>query len=310
MKNTPSGRPAVARRDLFAEVTNKIISALEKGCAPWVKPWSETRGTRETPVSARDRGYRGINRIILTMAQCVSGYPTAQWFTRKMAIEAGGHIRKGEKGTAIVFFRPIDLKPAESAESDPDDRNEAARRIWIHRCYYVWNRAQLVGVDGIPMPQIPSLGSTAYRHALSDRLVDGSGAEIHFGGNRAYYAPGGDFIRVPNPPQFANVGSFHATRFHGLVHWTGHGSRLARKYGMAFGDPDYAREELVAEMGAAFLCEWTGLAAELQHPEYIASWLEVLKADSAAVIVAATQAQKAVDFLMEKAGQEDLREAA
>ena len=315
MKSLNSGSRAAHRRDFFAEVTDKILRALEKGCVPWIKPWTDNPAIREIPINAHGRQYRGINRVLLGMEQSVMGYATQQWFSRRMANEAGGHIRKGEKGTPVVLFRPVDKKPSGHGDPDLNQNNakEVSRRSWVYRFYYVWNRDQLEGVDAAPAPVPIVRGSTAHRHAHSDELALGSGAEIRYGVNRAYYAPGPDHIRLPLPQQFMDIDGFHATRFHELVHWTGHASRLARNHG-PFGSPDYAREELVAEIGSAFLCDWCGLEAELQHPEYIASWLKVLGGDKSAVIVAASQAQKAFDFILEIAGTnvgaEDLKEAA
>ncbi len=315
MKSRKSGSRAANRRDFFAEVTDKILRALEKGCVPWIRPWTDNPGTREIPMNAHGRQYRGINRVLLGMEQFAAGYTTQQWFTRRMANEAGGHIRKGEKGTPVVLFRPVDRKPSADGDPDPNQNNakEDSRRYWVYRFYHVWNRDQLEGVDAVPAPAPIARGSTAHRHGLADMLFLSTDAEVRYGGNRAYYAPGPDHIRLPLPEQFSGVDGFHATRLHELVHWTGHASRLARKYG-SFGSPDYAREELVAEMGSAFLCDWCGLEAELQHPEYIASWLKVLNDDRSAVIVAASQAQKAFDFLLEQSGMNvepnPLRDAA
>ncbi|MXX17567.1 MAG: DUF1738 domain-containing protein [Gammaproteobacteria bacterium] len=313
MKSPNSGSDPANRRDFFAEVTGKIMCALEQGCAPWVRPWSENPGTSAIPISASGRQYRGINRILLGMEQSLLGYNSPQWYTRKMANQAGGHIRKGEKGTPIVFFKPVDKSPSEPEGPDPDDNNDSTGRFWVHRFYYVWNRDQLEGVDGAPAPEPMVQGPRWHLHRRSDYLALGTDAKFEYGGNRAYYSPGADRIVLPLPDQFYHEDDFHSTRFHELVHWTGHTSRLGRRYGR-FGDPDYAREELVAEMGAAFLCEWCGLLAELQHPEYIASWLRVLDEDKSAVIVAASQAQKAFDFILEQSGMNeevsDLRKAA
>ena len=315
MKSRKSGSRSADRRDFFAEVTDKIMRALEKGCVPWIKPWTDSPGTREIPINAHGRHYRGINRVLLGMEQFAMGYTTQQWFTRKMANEAGGHIRKGQKGTPVVLFRPVDRKPSENGDSNPNDTdgNGESRSYWVYRFYYVWNRDQLDGVDAVPAPVPIVRGPTAQRHALADQIFLDSGAHVSYGGNRAYYASEEDFIRLPLPEQFCGPDGFHATRFHELVHWTGHASRLARKYG-SFGSRDYAREELVAEMGAAFLCDWCGLESELQHPEYIASWLKVLDEDRSAVIVAASQAQKAFDFLLATSGMneeaDDLKRAA
>lgn len=304
MKSRNSGSEPANRRDFFAEVTGKIMRALEKGCAPWIRPWSVNPGTSAIPVSASGRQYRGINRILLGMEQSLLGYTSPQWYTRKMANQAGGHIRKGEKGTPIVFFRPVDGSPSEPEGPDPDDNNDSTDRFWVHRFYYVWNRNQIEGVDGAPAPEPMVCGTSENRHSRSDCLVLGTDARFGYGGNRAFYSPGADRIQLPLPEQFDLLDHFHSTRFHELVHWTGHAARLGRRYGR-FGDPDYAREELVAEMGAAFLCEWCGLLAEPQHPEYIASWLKVLDEDRSAVIVAASQAQKAFDFILEKSGMNE-----
>lgn len=307
MTSRKYGSGAAKRRDFFAEVTDKIMRSLEQGCAPWIRPWSEHPGNREVPISAYGRQYRGINRVLLGMEQSMNGYTTQQWFTRKMANDAGGYIRKGERGTPIVFFSPVEKEPSEPGDPDRNFNGES-RRHWFHRFYYVWNRDQLEGVDGVQAPVQVVRGPTNERHGLSDCLFHGTGAEVRYGGNRAYYAPVEDYIRLPLPEQFCGLDGFHATRFHELVHWTGHPGRLARKYEGAFGSSDYAREELVAEMGSAFLCDWCGLEAELQHPEYIASWLKVLGGDKSAVIVAASQAQKAFDFLLEMAGMKDMGE--
>ena len=311
MKSRKSGSKPATRRDFFAEVTDKIMRSLEKGCVPWIRPWSDNPGTREIPVNAHGRQYRGINRVLLGMEQSIMGYQTPQWFTRMMANDAGGHIRKGEKGTPIVFFRLLE-KPSEPDDPDQNDNGEYRRR-WVHRFYYVWNRDQLDGIDGVPATVPVDRKPTNNPHGLAARLMLECDAEVRFGGNQACYLPGPDYIRMPWLEQFNSVDDFHATQLHELVHWTGHPSRLARKCG-SFGSSDYAKEELVAEMGSAFLCDWCGIKSDLQHPEYIATWLGVLADDTSAVIFAATQAQKAFDYLLDKAGinldAKGLKEAA
>ena len=142
----------------------------------------------------------------------------------------------------------------------------------------------------------------SFAHELADRIVAGSGADIRQGGTRAFYSPQDDYIQLPDCERFRDPGGFHSTRFHELTHWTGHPSRLARDYGWHPASDEYAKEELVAEMGSAFFCDWCRIRSGLQHPEYIHSWLTVLEKDKAAIVVAATLAQKAFDLVLERAG--------
>jgi len=176
---------------------------------------------------------------------------------------------------------------------------------WFVRHYFVWNRDQ---VENLPEVEKPAEGPRPVRdpasfvHELADRIAAGSGADIRYGGTRAFYSPEEDCIQLPEHGFFRDPGGFHSTRFHELTHWTGHPSRLARDYGWHPACDAYAKEELVAEMGSAFFCDWCGIRSGLQHPEYIQSWLPVLEQDKSAIVVAATLAQKAFDLVLERAG--------
>lgn len=316
MKETTncSGKAARTKnRDLFQEVTDRIMQSLEKGVAPWVKPW--TPEGLDIPVSARGRYYRGINKVVLGMVQVDKEYSSNVWYTRSMAIAVGGWIGKGEKATRVFFFKPVeepDRAETEDAGREelscdskevPDDR----KRRWYVRHYNVWNRDQIEGLPTVEKPKARPRtvhAPESFRHELAEQIVQGSGAEIEYGGALAFYSPQADRIRIPDSSLFSDPGSFHSTRFHELTHWTGHETRLDRGSGWHHATSEYAKEELVAEMGAAFFCDWCGIKGELQHPEYINSWLSILDKDKTAVVVAATLAQKAFDFVFEQAGMD------
>ena len=276
-------------RDLYQEVTDKIVESLEQGCAPWVRPWVSNARFGGMPHNAiSGKAYRGINVALLFTPQ----YATQGWMTFKQAIDVGANVRKGEKGSMIVFYKPFAVTDRNAA---PDENgNRAERMIPLLKCFHVFNVEQ---VENLPAKFAPVTDERPEieRHAAADELM--GKATVRHGGDRAFYAPSVDAIQLPNPQDFENVASYYGTALHELTHWTGHASRLAREYGKRFGDQAYAREELVAEMGAAYLCAHVGIAGKLQHPEYIANWLQVLKGDKRAVLMAASAAQKAADYV-------------
>ena len=287
-----NGAEGAVQRDLYQEVTDSILGALEKGCAPWIKPWDSSTGEQDIPVNGwTGRAYRGINTLLLWVAQTALGYASGEWFTFKQARLAGGQVRKKEKATLVVLWKPLEVADREAEETD------AKKTVMLMRHYHVFNRAQL---DGLPEAAAKPVSGRAWDPVeRAEEVVRASRAEITYGGDRACYAPGLDQIRMPARAAFRKPGEFYSTQFHELTHWTGHGSRLDREYGKRFGDSAYAREELVAEMGAAFLCAAVGIEGKLQHPEYIGAWLDVLREDKRAVITAASHAQKASDFLLQ-----------
>ncbi len=256
---------------VYEDVTNQIVSELEKGVAPWVKPWRCTM-----PMNfVSGRGYRGINVMLLWGRQYRSPY----WLTYKQAAQKGGHVKKGEKATRIVYTSSFIKK--DEAEADGQEGKE----IRFLRFYWVFNVEQ---TEGIPYEaeEKPTTEPIERTKAFLERV----GANVSYGGQRAYYQPSTDSIRLPVPDDFEGAEHFYATSLHEHVHWTGHPSRLARDLSGHFGSQDYAAEELVAELGSAFLCAHLGIQGKLRHAEYLGFWIKVLKEDKRAIFKAASQA--------------------
>jgi antirestriction protein ArdC len=283
------------KKDIYESVTQSVVALLESGVEPWRKPWKSTgAGPLALPVNAATgRAYRGINIPLLWAAGQQLGYESNGWLTYKQAQGIGAQVRRGEKATPVVFWKFV-----EKPESDEDGEKSFA----FARYYFVFNVAQ---VDGLPESKAAPAAPI-----VSDNVIDvarAAGAEIRYGGDRAFYVPSADVIRLPNPEQFESRASFQATALHELTHWTGHESRLDRKFGARFGDEAYAFEELVAELGSAFLSATLGVEnAPLEHhASYVDNWLRVLQSDKRAIFTAASQAQKAADFVIEAAAPKE-----
>jgi antirestriction protein ArdC len=218
--------------------------------------------------------------------------------TYNQAKDSGGTVRKGEKGTTVVFFKPLTIR--EKSEIQGDDKEKT---IPLLRSFTVFNTQQ---IDGLPekftqeiAPQISDFeDNQAAEYLLSQ-------AEIQYGMSRACFIPSLDKIQLPNKTEFRSIPDFYATALHELTHWTGHKTRLARDFSGRFGDASYAFEELIAELGAAFLCASCGVDGQLQHSSYIASWLKVLKSDKKAIFTAAAAARKAAEFLQKEEEQQE-----
>ena len=273
--------------DLYQTVTDRILESLEAGVAPWVKPWKSAPGNGLPFNASSGKAYRGINVALLYAPQ----YASSGWMTFNQAKTLGGHVRKGERGSKIVFFKPFVVRDKNSTDE------EATRTIPLLREFTVFNVEQ---IEGLPA-KFYAQESTEERpaHSVADAML--GLATVRHGGDRACYSPSVDAIQMPNPAQFDSVSGYYATALHELTHWTGHASRCAREYGKRFGDTAYAREELVAEMGAAFLCARAGIDGQLQHAAYLQSWIDVLKSDKRAIVIAAAAAQKAADFVINAA---------
>jgi antirestriction protein ArdC len=277
-------------RDLYQEVTDRIVASLEAGVAPWLKPWSGDPEPLPINVTTR-RAYRGINVLLLQLESFARGYSRNRWLTFRQATELGGHVRKGEHGTQVVFFKMHEV-PSDSAAED----EAATRRVPMLRAYTVFNTAQ---VDGLPANLTqPAAPPSWGPHDEAEKFLEASGATIQHGGHRAHYQPSSDLIQLPEPGLFEGQGAYYATALHELAHWTGHASRCNRQLGKRFGEAAYAMEELIAEIGSAFLCAHCRIDGSLQHASYVASWLKVLKSDKRAVVTAAGQAQRASDYLL------------
>lgn len=292
--------------DIYQRVTDQIVAALEKGVRPWVKPWdaAHAAGRINRPLRANGIPYRGINILMLWASATERGYSAPLWLTYKQAQELGGQVRKGEKGALVVFANTIT-----KTEQDAATGEDIEREIPFMKGYTVFNAEQ---VEGLP----------AHFYALQDPPLTGIkriekaecyfgtiGAAIQHGGNRAYYAQADDHVQMPPFEAFRDPESYYATLAHELIHWTKHPQRLDRECGRKrWGDEGYAMEELVAELGAAFVCADLSLTPQprAEHASYIASWLKVLQDDRRAIFTAAAHAQKAADYLaaQQEAGEE------
>ncbi len=296
----------MARRDHYQEITDRIIAALEVGVAPWACPW-DRRGGR--PLNGHSgHVYQGINVILLALL----GYADPRWYTYRQAKQLRAHVRKGEKGTRVVYWKFID-RPGDQQDDDGDDGDCQSRKIPILRVYTVFNHEQVEWPEGgentrhAPPPITELDVQTGFERAAS--FVQASGADVRHGGVRAYYDLADDHIQMPEVGRFESPDAFWATTLHELSHWTGHADRCARDLTGRFGSEAYAMEEMVAEMAAAFLCADLMIPGQLQHAEYIGSWLRVLRDDRKAVFTAARQAQTAAGYIQGLEPAQDVDDA-
>ncbi|WP_157215312.1 ArdC family protein [Flavisphingomonas formosensis] len=307
-----SAKPA--RANLYDEVTGRIIAELEAGRFPWVQPWGrpEVGGSTAAPGLPRNaltaRRYSGVNVLILWGAVIEQGFPSQGWLTFKQALEAGGCVRKGERGTTVVYadrFTP-EAERARAVETggcegDPGSlRGSDTRRaktIPFLKRFTVFNVAQCEGLrpglapEPVPLPERQIV-------PVAEEVIAASGIEFRVGGNRAFYVPAQDYVQVPPQPAFFEQINYYRTCLHELCHGSGHKSRLNRNLVNSFGSKDYVREELIAEMGSAFLCAALGIVPTVRHADYLGSWLDVLREDNRAIFRAASAASKAADWLL------------
>lgn len=293
-------------KSLYDQVTDRIIAELEEGRLPWVQPWDRAGASAGLPRNAgTGRCYSGINVLILWAEVTGAGYGSQAWLTYKQAEALGGHVRKGEQGVMVCYADRF--TPKAESERAPAD-GEEARQIAFLKRFTVFNVDQCEGLPEV-LPGIiaPLPEREIVPHA--EALIDATGADFRVGGDRAFYAPNPDFVQVPQPQLYRVPIDFYRTAFHELGHWTGHTSRLGRDLSGQFGDPFYAREELVAEMTSAFVCAELSISPSVRHADYIGSWLEVLRENNRAIFRAASAASKAANFLLAFRASE-MREAA
>jgi antirestriction protein ArdC len=279
------------KRDLYAEVSARIIAELEPGAAPWIKAWSTTAGANTPCNAATNRCYSGCNLVLLWMAQA-AGFRAPRYLTFKQALDLGGHVRKGERGTKVYFVKQLQVRDKDA------DEEAATRLVPMMREYTVFNVDQC---ESLPVSVITGkpmrIRNPDTRDDLADEFLRSTGADIREGHGEAYYVPSRDFISMPAFEAFRSADHFYNVAYHELLHWTGHGSRLDRDLKNRFGSRSYAAEELVAELGAAFLCAEFGFDGDLRHAGYLSHWVELLKADKRAFFTACSQASKAADYL-------------
>ena len=284
------------RIDLYTRVTNTILADLEHGVRPWLKPWNaeHAAGRITRPLRAGGQPYRGINVLMLLMAAMSQNFAAPIWMTFNQAKELGANVKKDSKGSLVVYSDRI-IRTETS-----EDGGENERDIYFMKGYTVFNVEQIEGLPPHFYATTSPPADPVQRIAIADQFFANTRADIRHGGNHAYYAAQGDHVQMPPFEFFKDAESYCSTLAHELTHWTKHPSRLDRDFGhVKFGDAGYAREELVAEIGAAFLCCDLGITPEPRddHAAYLDNWLKVLKADNRAIFQAASHAQRAVDYL-------------
>lgn len=280
------------KMNLFETITAKIISVIEAGEASGSVTWAGQGTASGMPVNLKTgKAYSGINVLLLWGTAQERGYSSNYWLTFKQAKELGGNVKKGEKATTGVFWGSREL------EETNDNGETETRKAGFAKAFYVFNLDQ---IEGIVAPDAAPKGSEWNAHEQAEALIKASGARIIEGGNQAFYRPSTDEIHMPDRVRFENAENFYAVNFHELTHWSGHSSRCDRDLKNRFGDEAYAMEELVAELGAAFLCAETGINGRIEgHANYIKSWLKVLKNDPRAIVTAASKASQAAQYLID-----------
>ena len=296
-RNTARAQTHSDRASLYDEITDKIIAELEAGRVPWVQPWGTAMARAPLAMpknAATGRAYSGVNVLILWGAVIEHGFPGQSWCTFRQALSLGGNVRKGERGTTVVYadrFIPDDEKKRAR------ETGEEAQAIPFLKRFTVFNTAQCDGLsDDIAVAAPPPLPGLIEPRV--EALIKATGIDFRISGNRAFYAPAHDYVMVPPPQAFFEPINWHRTALHECSHAVGHPTRLNRDLSGAFGSKKYAFEELVAEISAAFCCASLGIVPTVRHADYVGSWLEVLREDHRAIVRAASQASKAADYLL------------
>ena len=274
-------------RDLHQQITDRILEAMEQARSTGRRLWDSQPSL---PLNlATGKPYSGINTLILWAAVLKHGYASPYWLTYKQAAEQGGQVRKGEHGELCVFYKPWE------AEQVTDSGETETKRGAVLKSFRVFNLDQIDGITAPAQEERPAFAAIAD----AEQILAVSPAPIHMGGTQAFYHPTTDSIHLPERERFTSPEAFYSVALHELTHSTGHGSRLDRTFGKRFGDDAYAMEELVAEMGSAFLNAELGLinATLEDHADYLASWIKVLRSDRKAILIAAAQAARAQAFL-------------
>lgn len=285
------------RQDIYSRITDQIIAHLEKGVKPWTQPWNAAHaaGPVTRPLRFNGEPYSGINILTLWASAMERSFAAPIWMTFRQARELGGHVRKGEKGSPVVYANSI-----QRTELDEKSGEDVDVTIPFMKGYTVFNIDQIEDLPAHYYAVADGAVNPDERDAHSEAFFSALGARILNGGNAAFYRPASDHIQMPMFEAFFDAQGYYATLAHECIHWTRHPSRLDRSFDQQrFGDVGYAKEELVAELGAAFLSADLGLKLEdrQDHAAYIGSWLQVLRDDKRAIFAAAAHAQRAADYL-------------
>lgn len=285
-------------------INSRIMELLEGGTVPWRKTWS---AGNNYPMNISGREYRGVNVFMLACQEYGSPY----WMTFKQCQDKGGQVLKGEKSTPVIFWKWIDRRNADGAVSEEDKSG----KVPLLRYYSVFNLDQVEGIVSPPTTELPANPFTPIE--IAEQIITGMPLppDIRYGGNKACYSPMLDYVKLPEPQAFESPEEYYSTAFHELIHSTGHASRVGRKGILEpsfFGSHEYSKEELVAEMGAAFLCGHAGIEQKtlVNSAAYIQGWFKALKSDRTLLVHAAAQAQKASDYIFSIKGGEDTEDSA
>ena len=287
-------------RDVYQKVTDAIINAIEQGTGTYRMPWVVRQDKGFSPISVSTaRPYHGVNTVVLWSQAQTKGYASALWGTYRQWQSIGAQVRKGEHGSPVVYWGTYE---SESKESQGDESDATRMRLFC-KGYTVFNLEQ---VDGAKVPKRFDVTLSANeRIAHAELFFTSVGVPVRDGGNRAFYRSDTDAVYMPDFGQFPEPSRYYSVLAHETTHWTSHASRCNRELGKRFGDDQYAIEELIAELGSAYTM--AALQLELtprtDHAAYISSWLRVLKSDKRAIFTAASQAQKAANWLTERSGR-------
>jgi len=269
----------------YDRITERIVALMEQGTVPWHKPWQIQTGMPRNLVTQKP--YRGINTFLLMSM----GFESPNWLTYRQAVQLGGNVKKGEKSCPVVFWKPMEVTDTESGEVE---------KIPFLRLYHVFNASQCEGLKNVPAADETTFSTTNAAEIVAKMPQP---PVIKHGMTMAYYAPRQDTVGMPEPKNFKTEDGYHATLFHELVHSTGHEKRLKRQSiteRNGFGSDPYCKEELIAELGSAFLCGHSGIVEQTidSSAAYLENWLKQLKNDKTLIVYAAAQAQKAADFIL------------
>lgn len=286
---------AAGRQDLASRISHKILAMLEKGVRPWAQPWQNGNATRiMRPLRSNGVPYGGINTLMLWLSAHEQGFTNPNWMTFIQANAYGAHVLKGEHGTPIVFATTKTKTREENGEP-------VEYQIPIIKGYKVFNAQQIEGLPSNYYDPLPARFNPDDRIKRAEEFFASTGADIRYGGDKAYYTLKGDYIRMPDHHLFNDPEGELATLCHEVTHWTRHPSRLKRDFGRAkFGDEGYAREEIVAEIGSAILCAELDLTPEIreENAAYIDHWRKLIRGDKNFILKAAAHAQRAADFVI------------
>lgn len=291
------GRPARERINLYEEITTQIIAELEEGSVPWVKPWGrpDVSAPLAMPVNAATgRRYSGINVLMLWGAVVKTGFACQSWVTFRQAVALGGHVRKGERGTTVVY---VDRFVPDDERKRARDTGDEPQAIPFLRRFTVFNIEQCDNLPEDVTETAPPV-ETDLILPQAKALIDATEIDVRIGGDRAFYDVTDDYVRVPPPQAYFEPVDWHRTALHELSHASGASHRLGRDMSGSFGSKTYAFEELIAEISTAFVCASLDIVPSVRHSDYIAKWLRVIKQDNRAIVRAASEASKAADYLL------------